>query len=102
RGHEATGGTVSALRLPEDSRVSSTRRSSHESASGLSTLASVGTAVAAPASASTCREFPAPAAASEFPQSCLGLRLRVRRLRQRPAGEMLDRDRRVHPGMLGY
>ena len=100
--NEAPGGAVSALRLQEDSRVPETRRSWHEPAPGAPPVAPGGAATA-PQEASPARgHITAAACAGIRSQPRLGLRLRVRRQRERPADQVSHRHRRVHPRMPGH
>ena len=84
-GDETLGCTVPTLRLSADSDLPSSRGPSHESASCPSPLASRGPAAAPSTATSSRRALAASSAAGLRRQPRLGLRLRVRHLRQWPA-----------------
>ena len=94
---ETPGCTVSALRLSADSDLPSSRGPSHEPSPCPSSLASGGSAASSPTPTSSGSAFAASSAAGLRRQPRLGLRLRVRHLRQWPEPEVPHRDRRIHP-----
>ena len=86
-------GAISALWLPPYSDLSGAAGSPDERRPGLAAVASCRVAGAAQATSST-RVGPSPsAAASDDGTTRLGVRLRIRRVRQRPAAEVSDGDR---------
>ena len=100
-GDASTVGAVSALWLPPHSHLPATGRSCDGHQSRASSVAP-GWPWLAPqtTAASGCRQ-PASAVAAAGRQSRLGLRLRVRLLRQRPAAQVPDGGRRIHPRVPG-
>jgi len=101
-GDETAGGTVPALRLSSHPGVSSTGGSSHEPTSRSPPLAPGRPAASSPTTAAARGGKPTTPASGNRAESCVGLRLRVRCLRQRSAAEVPDGDRRVHPGVPGH
>src|SRR5262249_46793273 len=94
-------GQISPLRLPADSHLPPTRRPRDEPRPGASPLAPGGAAGAAASAASTRRGEPTAAAAVDDAESRVGVRLRVRHLRQRPDAQVLDDHRRMDPRVPG-
>ena len=90
-------GAVSALRLSAHPHLSRPRRSRDERRSGPSAVAPGGPAGAAETAAKAHCDGPAAAAAADAGEPGVVLRLRVRRVRQRSAAQVPDRDRRVSP-----
>lgn len=90
---EHSVGAISALWLPPHPDLSGAARSPDERRPGLAAVASCRVAGAAQATPST-RVGPTPsAAAGDGGTTRLGVRLRIRRVRQRPAVEVSDGDR---------
>ena len=93
---------VPALRLPAHPHLPAAPRPSAGLAPHPPAVAPSGTAAAAPATAATDCCQSAATVASHGRQLRLGLRLRLRRLRQRPADQVPDHRRRVHPRVPGH
>jgi len=88
--HETALIAVSTLRLPPDSDLSPPRGLGHERLASRTPVAQGRTAAATPTTTAAYCDIPAPALATTSGQSRLGLRLRVRCLRQRAADQVLD------------
>src|SRR5690606_18204446 len=98
---ETPGRAVSALRLPAHPDLPAPRRSRDELGASPSALAAGGAAVAEEAFSQAGSDLTPTTAGTDRSQQRLGLRLRLRRLRQRATDQVPDGDRRVHPGVPG-
>ena len=93
----SSGGAVSAVRLSPDSDFPKTRRAHDEHGPDPSPLAPGGVAGASAAAAAPGRPEPAPPGARHCGQSRLGVRLRVRHLREWADAQVPHRRRRMDP-----
>ncbi len=93
-------GAVSTLRLPAHPDFSAARRPRDERWSGVSAVAAGEAAGFTQTGPQACGVITATSASTCKSEPGMELRLRVRPLRQRPAVEVPDGDRRVHQGRL--
>ena len=95
-------GAVSALWLPAHPHLPAAPGPSPGLAPGPPAVAAGRAAVATPSAAASGGDQSAPAVAGGQRQLRVGLRLRVRCLRQWPADQVSDNRRRVHPRVPGH